>query len=78
MIMSGAPASGKGTQCDLLVKEFRFTHIGVGDLLRLEVASDSEIGKKAREYMEAGDLVPDEARGARVERVRTRCSNTRS
>lgn len=60
VIMSGPPASGKGTQCDLLVKEFRFTHIGVGDLLRLEVACESEIGRKAKEYMEAGNLVPDE------------------
>ncbi|CAA7408058.1 unnamed protein product [Spirodela intermedia] len=60
VMISGAPASGKGTQCELIVKKYGLVHISTGDLLRAEVSAVSEIGKKAREYMENGLLVPDE------------------
>ncbi|KAM7268300.1 hypothetical protein ACFE04_010466 [Oxalis oulophora] len=60
VMISGAPASGKGTQCELLVQKFGLVHISTGDLLRAEVSSGTEIGNKAKEFMNAGSLVPDE------------------
>ncbi|CAJ1975575.1 unnamed protein product [Sphenostylis stenocarpa] len=60
VMISGAPASGKGTQCELIVQKFGLVHISTGDLLRAEVAAGTEIGKKAKEFMNAGHLVPDE------------------
>ncbi|ERN10377.1 hypothetical protein AMTR_s00026p00112660 [Amborella trichopoda] len=60
VMISGAPSSGKGTQCELIVKKFGLVHVSTGDLLRAEVSAGSEIGGKAKEYMENGLLVPDE------------------
>ncbi|KAF5749557.1 adenylate kinase 5 chloroplastic [Tripterygium wilfordii] len=60
VMISGAPASGKGTQCELIVQKFGLVHISTGDLLRTEVSSGTEIGNKAKEFMNAGRLVPDE------------------
>ncbi|XP_031384060.1 adenylate kinase 5, chloroplastic [Punica granatum] len=60
VMISGAPASGKGTQCELIVKKFRLVHVSTGDLLRAEVAAGTDIGNKAKAFMNAGQLVPDE------------------
>lgn len=60
VMISGAPASGKGTQCQMIVEKYGLVHISTGDLLRAEVSSGTEIGKKAKEFMENGRLVPDE------------------
>lgn len=60
MMISGAPASGKGTQCELIVKQHDLVHISAGDLLRAEIASGSENGRKAKEYMTKGELVPND------------------
>ncbi|KAL6965555.1 adenylate kinase [Sarracenia purpurea var. burkii] len=60
VMISGAPASGKGTQCEMIVQKFGLVHISTGDLLRTEVSAGTEIGNKAKEYMNAGRLVPDE------------------
>ena len=57
MYYAGGPGSGKGTQCDLLVAEFSFTHLSTGDLLRDEVNKDTELAVKLKETMDRGELV---------------------
>ncbi|KAG6770212.1 hypothetical protein POTOM_025887 [Populus tomentosa] len=59
-MISGAPAYRKGSQCELIVKKFGSVHISTGDLLRAEVSAGTEIGNKAKEFMNAARLVPDE------------------
>lgn len=60
LILFGAPGVGKGTQADLLAKQFGIPHISTGDMLRAAVAAGTDLGKKAKEIMEAGRLVPDD------------------
>ncbi|XP_002961799.2 adenylate kinase, chloroplastic [Selaginella moellendorffii] len=60
VMISGAPASGKGTQCELITDKYGLVHIAAGDLLRAEVAAGTENGIKAQEYMNKGQLVPNE------------------
>ena len=60
IIFLGAPGSGKGTQAQMLSKELDIPQISTGDALRKEVQEQSEVGKLAKSYMDAGDLVPDE------------------
>lgn len=59
-ILVGAPASGKGTQGRFLAKQFKLETLSTGALLRREIESGSEIGKKAASYMDKAQLVPDE------------------
>jgi adenylate kinase len=60
VLLIGPPGSGKGTQGERLAKRLGLAHIAAGDLLRAEVAADTPLGAKAREYMDHGELVPDE------------------
>ena len=60
IILTGPPASGKGTQSAMLAQEFKLVHISTGDMLRAAVVSGTELGLQARRYMDQGELVPDE------------------
>lgn len=60
IILMGCPGAGKGTQSAKLLKEFPLHHISTGDVLRAEMASGSDLGKKLGEIVNQGNLVPDE------------------
>ncbi len=60
LILFGPPGAGKGTQADRLQDDFQLPFISTGDMLRANVKGETELGVKAKEYMDAGDLVPDE------------------
>ena len=60
LLLIGAPGAGKGTQATRIAEHFHVAHISSGDLLREHVTNGTDIGRQAQEYMERGDLVPDD------------------
>lgn len=60
LLIMGPPGAGKGTQAEALVKELAITHISTGDMFRDAIKEGTTMGKKAKEYMDRGELVPDE------------------
>ena len=60
IVIFGAPGSGKGTQSDKMIEKYGFGHISTGDVLRSEIKNGTELGKTAKEYIDKGQLIPDE------------------
>jgi adenylate kinase len=60
LILLGPPGAGKGTQAERLHEDFSLPHISTGDILRAQVADGTDLGKEAKRFMDAGELVPDE------------------
>ena len=60
IIMLGAPGAGKGTQAKQISTKYQIPHISTGDIFRANIKNGTDLGKKAKEYMDKGALVPDE------------------
>ncbi|MBA2699520.1 MAG: adenylate kinase [Nocardioidaceae bacterium] len=60
VVLVGAPGAGKGTQAKYIAEHYEIPSISTGDIFRANIAEQSDLGKKAKAYMDAGDLVPDE------------------
>lgn len=60
IVMLGAPGAGKGTQAKMLADQYAIPHISTGDIFRANIKEGTELGKKAKEFIDAGALVPDE------------------
>ena len=60
IVMLGAPGAGKGTQAKMIAAEYGLPHISTGDIFRANIKEGTELGKEAKTYMDAGQLVPDE------------------
>lgn len=87
IIIAGAPASGKGTQCEFIKEKYGVVHLSTGDMLRAAAKAGTEVGLKAQEFMNAGKLVTDDiiigvvkerlAEADCLEKVRTNCGKDR-
>lgn len=60
IILLGPPSSGKGTQAVYITEEYRIPHISTGDILRQNIREGTELGRRAKQFMDGGNLVPDE------------------
>ncbi len=60
IVLFGPPGAGKGTQSENLIKKYKLTHISTGDLFRKHLSEGTDLGKLAQQYMDKGNLVPDE------------------
>ncbi|MBD9722462.1 MULTISPECIES: adenylate kinase [Streptomyces] len=60
IVMVGLPGAGKGTQAAYLAKNLSVPHISTGDMFRMNISQGTELGRRAQDYMQAGQLVPDE------------------
>ena len=60
LILLGAPGAGKGTQAERICEEYSLPHISTGEILRKELREQSDVGKRAQEFIDQGELVPDD------------------
>jgi adenylate kinase len=60
IILFGPPGAGKGTQSDKIIEKFKLVHFSTGDILRAEISSQTDLGLKAKAFMDKGELVPDQ------------------
>ncbi len=60
LVLFGPPGAGKGTQAERLVEKYKLVHLSTGDIFRRNIKGETELGKLAQTYMNAGNLVPDE------------------
>lgn len=60
IVLFGPPGAGKGTQSERLIEKYKLIHLSTGDILRAERKAGTALGQKANEYIEKGELVPDE------------------
>ncbi|WP_057766322.1 adenylate kinase [Companilactobacillus tucceti] len=67
IVLMGLPGAGKGTQAEKIVEDFNVVHISTGDMFRQAMADETEVGLKAKSYMDKGELVPDDVTEAIVE-----------
>ncbi|MFV2196295.1 adenylate kinase [Nocardiopsis sp. LOL_012] len=65
-VLVGPPGAGKGTQAQILASDLSIPQVSTGDIFRANVSGGTELGKRAKEYMDRGDLVPDEVTNAMV------------
>ncbi|WP_024833114.1 adenylate kinase [Ruminiclostridium josui] len=73
IILLGAPGAGKGTQAKIISEKLNIPHISTGDIFRANIKGNTPLGQKAKEYMDKGELVPDELT---VEIVKDRLGNS--
>jgi adenylate kinase len=59
LVLFGPPGAGKGTQADFLIEKFKLIHVSTGDLLRIQIAAETELGIVAKSFMDKGFLAPD-------------------
>ena len=64
VVITSAPASGKGTQCERIVERYGLVHLSTGDALRAAVQAGTAVGLQAKEKMQKGELVPDELKSS--------------
>lgn len=69
LIILGAPGAGKGTISKILVDKHGIVQVSTGDILRKEIANETELGKAAKSYIDAGDLVPDDVVLGMIEKI---------
>lgn len=67
LILMGLPGAGKGTQAEQIKEKYHIPHISTGDMFRLAIKEQTELGKQAKKYMDVGALVPDEVTNGIVE-----------
>jgi len=60
IVLFGKPGAGKGTQAEFLKEKYNLVHISTGDVFRYNLKNNTELGQQAKEYMDKGDLVPDQ------------------
>ena len=59
IVLFGPPGAGKGTQSEMLIEKYNLIHLSTGDILRSELANETELGVEAKKFMDQGLLVPD-------------------